>query len=78
MSPQARQVLVVVIVLWHVGWLVYVVLFARAWLRRRRVDPGFTPQYFPWDRVLISGLFGWWLYFIVDVRNWLVRRRRGR
>lgn len=62
---------------WILGWLAFGVVFAIRWQRQRREDPQHTPPYFPWDRVLITGLFLWWLFFIIDVRDWLVRRRKG-
>jgi hypothetical protein len=74
MSPQAKQAILVAIIAWHIGWFVFGVRFTREWLRRRKEDPKYTPPYFPWDRVLITGFLLWWLYFI----SWFLRRRRRR
>lgn len=63
---------------WTAGWFTFGVVFTLRWRKQRREDPKYTPPYFPWDRVLISGLFIWWLVLPMWARDWFVARRRAK
>lgn len=72
MSPETKHALLIVAVAWHVGWLVFVVLFVRA---QRRENPNAWLIGFPWDRVFIIGLLLWWLFLALQFKRWLSTRR---
>lgn len=76
MSPSTRTTILVAAALWHVGWIVFVVLFVRDWRRDRKSDPDLRREMFPWDRVVIIGLLFWWVELALRVRDRL-RRTRG-